>query len=138
MFSIGLPTLVLLNMSDQLAARGGQIDTLALARELGHPVALISAAQGKGLEAIQTFYCALEAASTTGCGLCSCRCCRARRRAGSWVSTVTSESGRPVPCGFPFATCGSDTVEEGFRTFVLSGGCDCCVSGGVLTGSAAE
>src|ERR1700754_5131288 len=33
-FSIGLPTLVLLNMSDQLQARGGQIDTLALAHAL--------------------------------------------------------------------------------------------------------
>src|ERR1700759_1738159 len=32
-FSIGLPTLVLLNMSDQLSVRGGQIDTLALAKE---------------------------------------------------------------------------------------------------------
>ena len=41
-FSIGLPTLVLLNASDQMEARGGQLDTLALARELGHPVALIS------------------------------------------------------------------------------------------------
>src|SRR5271167_2894793 len=40
-FSIGLPTLVLLNMSDQMEARGGQLDTLALACELGHPVALI-------------------------------------------------------------------------------------------------
>src|ERR1700761_4067389 len=54
-FSIGLPTLVLLNMSDQLEARGGKVDTLALARELGHPVALISAAQDKGLEAIPDF-----------------------------------------------------------------------------------
>jgi ferrous iron transport protein B len=54
-FSIGLPTLVLLNMSDQMEARGGKLDTLALARELGHPVALISAAHGKGLEVIPDF-----------------------------------------------------------------------------------
>jgi ferrous iron transport protein B len=54
-FSIGLPTLVLLNMSDQLASRGGHIDTLALAKELGHPVALISASLGKGLEVIPEF-----------------------------------------------------------------------------------
>jgi ferrous iron transport protein B len=54
-FSIGLPTLVLLNMGDQLEARGGKIDTLALAKELGHPVAIISAAQGKGLEVIPDF-----------------------------------------------------------------------------------
>ena len=66
-FSIGLPTLVLLNMSDQLEARGGKIDTLALARELGHPVALISAAHGKGLEAIPDFL--LRADSKLGDGL---------------------------------------------------------------------
>src|ERR1700722_13953635 len=54
-FSIGLPTLVLLNMADQLEARGGKIDTLALAKELGHPVALISAAQGTGLDVIPEF-----------------------------------------------------------------------------------
>jgi ferrous iron transport protein B len=54
-FSIGLPTLVLLNMSDQLEARGGQIDTLALAHALGHPVALISAANNKNLDVIPQF-----------------------------------------------------------------------------------
>jgi len=54
-FSIGLPTLVLLNMSDQLEARGGKIDTLALAKELGHPVALISAANGTNLDVIPDF-----------------------------------------------------------------------------------
>jgi ferrous iron transport protein B len=54
-FSIGLPTLVLLNMSDQMESRGGKLDTLALARELGHPVALISAAQGKGLDVVPDF-----------------------------------------------------------------------------------
>jgi ferrous iron transport protein B len=54
-FSIGLPTLVLLNMGDQLVARGGVIDTLAMAKELGHPVAVISAAKGTGLEVIPSF-----------------------------------------------------------------------------------
>jgi len=54
-FSIGLPTLVLLNMSDQMDERGGRLDTLALARELGHPVALISAAKGTGLDVIPEF-----------------------------------------------------------------------------------
>jgi ferrous iron transport protein B len=54
-FSIGLPTLVLLNMSDELTARGGEIDTLALAKELGHPVALISASENTGLDVIPEF-----------------------------------------------------------------------------------
>ena len=43
--ALGLPTLVLLNMSDLMEARGGQIDALKLARELGAPVAQISAVQ---------------------------------------------------------------------------------------------
>src|SRR5450756_1212660 len=40
--AVGLPTLVLLNMSDLMESRGGHIDTLKLARELGAPVAQIS------------------------------------------------------------------------------------------------
>src|SRR5579875_1029270 len=53
--SLGLPTLVLLNMSDLLEARGGKLDVLALAHELGHPVALISAAKGAGMDRIRDF-----------------------------------------------------------------------------------
>jgi ferrous iron transport protein B len=51
----GLPTLVLLNMSDSLQAQGGGVDVLSLARELGNPVALISAAKGEGIEVVQRF-----------------------------------------------------------------------------------
>jgi ferrous iron transport protein B len=51
----GLPTLVLLNMSDLMEARGGHIDTLKLARELGAPVAQISAVHGTGLDAVPLF-----------------------------------------------------------------------------------
>ncbi len=54
-FSIGLPTMVLLNMADQMQERGGKLDTLALARELGHPVALISASNGTGIDVIPDF-----------------------------------------------------------------------------------
>jgi len=53
--AVGLPTLVLLNMSDLMEARGGQIDTLKLARELGAPVAQISAVHGTGLDAVPLF-----------------------------------------------------------------------------------
>jgi ferrous iron transport protein B len=96
-FSIGLPTLVLLNMSDQLDARGGKIDTLALARELGHPVALISAAHGKGMDAIPDFL--LRAGSRLDDGLrpvqlpvlqsaASCR---------SWATQVTARTKYQTP-----------------------------------------
>jgi ferrous iron transport protein B len=53
--ALGLPTLVLLNMSDLMEARGGHIDALRLARELGAPVAQISAVKGTGLDAVPLF-----------------------------------------------------------------------------------
>jgi ferrous iron transport protein B len=53
--ALGLPTLVLLNMSDLMEARGGMVDTLALAQELGVPVAKISATRGAGLDSITHF-----------------------------------------------------------------------------------
>jgi ferrous iron transport protein B len=53
--SLGLPTLVLLNMSDVMKSRGGKVDTLTLARELNAPVAQISATHGTGLEAVPLF-----------------------------------------------------------------------------------
>ncbi len=53
--ALGLPTLVLLNMSDLMESRGGLIDPLRLARELGAPVALISAVHGTGLDAVPLF-----------------------------------------------------------------------------------
>ncbi|GGG92303.1 ferrous iron transport protein B [Silvibacterium dinghuense] len=53
--ALKLPTMVLLNMSDLMEARGGEVDTLALAREIGVPVAKISAARGTGIDAITHF-----------------------------------------------------------------------------------
>src|SRR5579884_3068440 len=53
--SLELPTLVLLNMADDLKQRGGKVDVAALASELNCPVALISAAKGEGIDRIQQF-----------------------------------------------------------------------------------
>jgi ferrous iron transport protein B len=52
---VGLPTLVLLNMTDLMEQRGGHIDSLKLARELGAPVAQISATHRTGLDAVPLF-----------------------------------------------------------------------------------
>src|ERR1700722_15885158 len=51
--ALGLPTMVLLNMSDLMETRGGVVDPLLLAQELGAPVALVSASKGTGLDSIQ-------------------------------------------------------------------------------------
>jgi ferrous iron transport protein B len=53
--ALGLPTLILLNMSDIMKSRGGKIDSLSLARELNAPVAQISATHGSGMDAIPLF-----------------------------------------------------------------------------------
>jgi len=56
--ALGLPTLVLLNMADELHKQNGAVDVLALARQLGTAVALVSATTGLGLEAVTNFLAA--------------------------------------------------------------------------------
>ena len=51
----GLPTLVVLNMADDLRRRYGSVDLKSLSRQLGAPVALVSAARGEGLDAVREF-----------------------------------------------------------------------------------
>ncbi len=53
--ALGLPTMVVLNMADDLGSRGGSIDLAALSVELGVPVALVSAVQGVGLDTVRSF-----------------------------------------------------------------------------------
>jgi ferrous iron transport protein B len=53
--ALGLPTLVVLNMADELASRGGAVDAEALAMRLGVPVALVSASKGDGFELVREF-----------------------------------------------------------------------------------
>jgi ferrous iron transport protein B len=53
--AVGLPTLVVLNMADELRNQGGHIDVLALAQQLGTPVALVTASSGEGIAAVTNF-----------------------------------------------------------------------------------
>jgi ferrous iron transport protein B len=53
--ALGIPTLVVLNMADDLRHRGGEVDVAALERQLGAPVTLISARLGEGIEAVYRF-----------------------------------------------------------------------------------
>ena len=63
--SLGLPTLVILNMADDLKSRGGHVDTAELASELGSPVALISASKGQGIEKVFQFMAGTSAGTTS-------------------------------------------------------------------------
>ena len=53
--SLGVPTLVILNMADDLRNRGGKLNLQALASELGAPVVLVSARQGEGIAQVFEF-----------------------------------------------------------------------------------
>jgi ferrous iron transport protein B len=96
-FSIGLPTLVLLNMSDQLEARGGRVDTLALAKELGHPVALISAAQGKGVEVIPDFLLRAGSQPDDGARPVHLPILQSAASCHSWATQVTGRTKYQAP-----------------------------------------
>ena len=50
---LGLPTIVVLNMMDEVEATGTVIDVEALSRELGTPVIAMAAARRQGLEALR-------------------------------------------------------------------------------------
>ena len=60
--NLGLPTLVILNMADDLVRRGGEANAQELAEQLGTPVALVSAVKGDGLDKVLTF---LDGATAT-------------------------------------------------------------------------
>ena len=53
--ALNLPTLVILNMADDLRNRGGQVNIKALAAQLGAPVALVSAFSGENVEKVTQF-----------------------------------------------------------------------------------
>ena len=52
---LGVPTLIILNMADDLRNRGGHVDINQLSAQLGAPVALVSARQGEGLDEVFEF-----------------------------------------------------------------------------------
>ncbi len=53
--ALELPTMVVLNMADDLRNRGGEVDTEALGKQLGAPVVLASAFRNEGLEPVWRF-----------------------------------------------------------------------------------
>ncbi len=53
--ALGLPTLIILNMADDLRSRGGKLDLRKLSHELGAPVALINARGGEDIDQVFDF-----------------------------------------------------------------------------------
>jgi ferrous iron transport protein B len=52
---LGLPTLIVLNMADDLRRRGGSVEIDTLSKQLGAPVVLTSASRGEGVDAVMHF-----------------------------------------------------------------------------------
>jgi ferrous iron transport protein B len=53
--ALGVPTLIVLNMADDLRNRDGHVDLAELSAQLGAPVALVSARQGEGIDRVFDF-----------------------------------------------------------------------------------
>ncbi|MGH9721712.1 MAG: ferrous iron transporter B [Bryobacteraceae bacterium] len=94
--SLGLPTLVVLNMADDLHGRRGEVDIEALSRQLGSPVALISAAKGDGVATVLQF---LETAAGPAAPLLELPVLNDIPRCRAWAARVGVEAGyrAPVP-----------------------------------------
>ena len=95
--AVGLPTLVLLNMTDLLEARGGQIDALKLARELGAPVAQISATSGAGIDAVPRFLHQQEQDGETAPVRVQLPVIGNAASTHSWAAQVSRRTGYRVP-----------------------------------------
>jgi ferrous iron transport protein B len=93
--ALGLPTMVILNMADDLDDRGGSVDLKALSTELGVPVALVSSVQGTGVETVRSFLRGPAAPAATVFPILQnvqdaphCR---------RWAATVTASAGYRAP-----------------------------------------
>jgi len=95
--AVGLPTLVLLNMSDLMESRGGHVDPLQLARELGAPVAQISAVNGTGLDAVPLFLNQQNGHRSTNPQLVTLPVLGNAASAHSWAAQVSSRTGYQAP-----------------------------------------
>ena len=97
--ALGLPTLVLLNMSDLMESRGGQVDALKLAKELGAPVARISAVRGTGMDAIPLFLnqCALPHAVKKAEQLLTLPVLGNAASTHTWAAQVSRRTGYRAP-----------------------------------------
>ncbi len=94
--SLGLPTLVILNMADDLARRSGGADAQELSEQLGTPVAMVSASKGTGVEKVFQF---LDGATAVPhkAPLISLPIIQDVPKCRAWAASVSSKSGYHAP-----------------------------------------
>ena len=133
---LGLPTLILLNMSDVMEARSGEVDSLALAQELGAPVAKISAARGTGLDAVRNFLARKNAEIQRPLQLPIMGNAASYRQWATGVSTRTKYKGAIIVGND--AKARSCAAASGVGSAALSGGRGDAIPGRIYVGSAAK
>src|ERR1043166_6946391 len=139
--SLGLPTLVILNMADDLERRGGDIDSAELAMQLGSPVALVSAAKGSGVDKVFQFLSGTtlgaaakpplhRAARYTGHSQVPRRGCERRHKnelPGAGAAALDAAPRRPLPasnCRTSGISAGGDRgVPDDFQGRAADHGC---------------
>src|SRR5580700_7874789 len=95
--SLGLPTLVILNMADDLKSRGGELNVAELAMQLGSPVALVSAAKGIGLEKIFQFLSGATLGAAPKAPLIQLPVIQDIPKCRAWATTVGNNTGYHAP-----------------------------------------
>ncbi len=95
--SLGLPTLVILNMADDLKSRGGELNVAELAMQLGSPVALVSAAKGLGLEKIFQFLSGATMRAAPQAPLIQLPVLQDIPKCRAWATSVGNKTGYQAP-----------------------------------------
>jgi len=95
--SLGLPTLVILNMADDLKSRGGELNVAELAMQLGSPVALVSAAKGIGLEKIFQFLSGATLGAAPKAPLIQLPVIQDIPKCRAWATHVGNKTGYQAP-----------------------------------------
>ena len=94
---LGLPTLVVLNMADDLRSRGGEVDPAALSAQLGAPVAMVSAKKGQGLDKIFQFLEGSTARESSAKPLVQLPVLQDVPKCRQWASRVGANSAYQAP-----------------------------------------
>src|SRR5450631_45432 len=95
--SLGLPTLVILNMADDLKSRGGELNVPELAMQLGSPVALVSAAKGTGVEKIFQFLSGATLGAAPKAPLIQLPVLQDIPKCRAWATHVGNQTGYQAP-----------------------------------------
>jgi ferrous iron transport protein B len=95
--SLGLPTLVILNMADDLERRGGEVDAAELAMQLGSPVALVSAAKGVGVDKVFQFLSGTTLGAAPTAPLIQFPILQDIPKCRAWATSVGNKTGYQAP-----------------------------------------